>query len=566
VNDFEFAISEIELFLQQSIKRAIEIDQLNLVLNKKIDHLKQTTSTLNLSDLSFNEKATYLFLALPRVVDLLNSSEMKELSEDNLLKLYNISNFMLLSLANTPGVLDIWFHQASDVIIGKVLTGIPELKNLPYIPPPKDPTFEYRFRLIFNSLLFTSGVFIGTVRLLKTIASKTLIEWSSKSFWYLKLLKDYIGAINLEDIFQYQKLSIEKYYERILDHQFALNNIYLLSYALQQILGDGWLVQIKTHNVVSEKSAYGLVKISKWLIEIIDTRLNYLQHQSQEGLISSNDNPDNSINIKRLKNLRNAYLLLNNINSLLKQVIKPIKVNNYTETVKKQLDSLINDYYTYRELLMGFPPGDKSLTPFYVQQTIIHLSLIGLKALVNNSYRPLISEMTKFSWLFEENKLTNYPELEFSRLLIHLVLITNLKLIKELPPIRDKLEKIIDRFKTRPRDFIAINILISLSSFVLQDKPNQILKNYLKDSQTSLEEDGGQYHLKELLKVYLKGLNELFDGETKITLPIRENLGRFYLDPYSWLIPDFNNVLPNIEIKNPLYIPFNLLNDAIIRS
>ena len=557
---------DIRDFILQLKERSLGFLQQKIILNRKIEHLKQLFNQVNMDfTINADAKADFFLKALPILAEALNHLPTEKEFQEQWMELSSAFNFFLIAISSMKGEMEQRKIQASANLLAQILTGVPKLERLPELPTMEDRTYIKRFALVFNLVQSTAGVYTSILGSLDTIHIDDLVQWVNLAFWHYKLYFELLEEIDLIKFYEITKKRDGSFYQRIIAYYGSLFNVIALSLQLESLLGQGWHEKIETYGILQEKSLKGVILLLKQGIEILNQLEATLQRGVEQGIIDRNERPEHSPYFQQLlffKGILEKELVISEamfeVFMLKNQDAKTELFRAYQAS--SQFLTMLNQMHQNNiNEIISSQLGEEFLNE--VQRNI------ALGALLNkyqDSSAPFTVILNELEGVFQAIKMEKHPKLFLLKILASLF--TNLlhecdetRLLEAYTELRE-LKK---HLMLYPRDYLAASSLLSILSYGLNLEPvEEIIKELEKDYELGII-SANMFHLQEDYASYVQALKNVFLNKAPAYTFSKERSFLIPLDHWSWLIPE----LQRLNKKNDfplLYYPFNRLHDKII--
>ncbi|MFW9930207.1 MAG: hypothetical protein ACFFD1_12505 [Candidatus Thorarchaeota archaeon] len=569
ISDFAYAVNDVLDFLHKSRQRSLEDLQKKVIIKGNLEALKDAINSLSFSlNIDPETKANLYFETIPKLTSILNMVSPKGDLENIWLELNALSNMIIVSLINFRSTGDIWAIQASSNLIVKILSGIPQINELPEIPSPIDEPQKFRetFAVTVNSLQFTGLVYFAVIYSLPTIYEDDMIKWANKSFYHFNLLLSLYEKIDYYKAFPSYKNDVDKFYLNISINSSVFLNLPILLTILYKKFGDEWPSSIETHKFIPNTTLSGLITYNKNFRDYSIKLHNIVNDLYNSGIIDVNINPNDDQNIQNMKDTIKTYeSVISNYEAL--DLGLNFDLEQDLENLLKKLDDAESLAFWYLEYLKALGGDDLNSEggQAYIEQFVVLLELWVLKSYWTKSIEYFSAKITEYDEILSKVDPGKFLELPLKVLLAKLFLETHFGLKTDLKLIRDRLTAMRFKITHRPRDLLAVTLLETILSYYLGDRSIFDLEQPIQEFK-SLFFDYGQTHLVFDYEQYLLPLINAFNGKKADFLhkAIEDHCQINKLDSYTWLVPVFDKIAEETN-KIPIsYIPFNRDFDSIV--
>ena len=581
VKDFFYTTRDFLDFVRSTKKRSLDVVEKKIILQRKLWGFKKVANDLRLdTQLPSETLAQAIFYSIPIYNDILNELSSYRNPEFDLfwMEAYGLMNELTCALANIRSKGNLWNYQATANLLVKILLGLPRYDTAPDPAPVNDRDLTLKYIAQINSITSTSAVYTNAIVALTNIPLQELRNWATSAFWHFNL--QFEAYKKIYPIFP--QLLVRNDWNQItynfLFFHTTLDPVRILTINLQTKFGAYWDSMIQSFGVLPENSLKGIEFLIERLQANVENTLEIIYNTYKDGFLSINTDPNNNINIINMMNLKIFYIY----NKCYLKLLEFLFFHNEDtdkSLYEKQFYEFLEKSYEYSKILETTAGGKEQIFKSSVKSEYIdiiaqRIEILALYAKHEHSLKTFNTEIKDFQWLIEAKQYELFPDFYLKYYLINITLFIEYSEISNMQVILEKLLELREELACRPRDYIAISILITILDYIYNSNTNR-LEQFMDEARNKGISEGGQFHLEEKFNYYynyLKNIlrrSENFDNRTLtdnnydlLTVYSSEDL--IPLDSMTWLIPKFKKINSSDKEETIIYIPFNRAKDAII--
>ncbi len=547
--------------------------RLNILLTKKLDELKDIESNIYNEIALADSEALFKYYGelITKINEILN-----ELSRDEFP--FQYYEFELFRLNYATLYANLWGEAGELQVAGaatalaNVLIGIQTL-NVEDLEVDWDhPEFHKRRKLILNYLSAAFNFFFTLCASLFFIHEEDMHMWLSEglkaSELYLKYVKKFWNvkkSVELDT--KYRKgaeANLSPFYAAfagVTDIIIDVASIphFILNFELKELDGSKFF-DIKN----TEQYFESLRK----LLDFGDYLIADFKDNVKKGVFDINDDPLNHpLIIETITDFKIAkiyYKAMYVIYRLIEQGISTeinILNNNVLPELFEYIDGLRNLAQTEQEFINSQLADTVGLM---LEELLYYAGLVALKT-KDNSRLQYIEQ--NYSYFFSDKAIERYPSVSGLYYLIKLTLALNEELNDNL---LNSLHGYADKFRTIAEynrydhknafSFLLLsNLLLLLNKELTADAFIEKMDSVMNEFFAYLPQQ-----LNEEIEIYLSNLKMIFSGE-KVSINISRLVNIKFYDPMTVFVPEIEKLAKAIGYEGVVYLPFNLLDDTVIR-
>lgn len=432
--------------------------QFTIVMKRKIKNLNDQVQQLILGkSISIEDKVHSLSDLSPIIVRALQLFPKSETYSQLFLDLSIISNYLVVNVAVLGRQKDIWRLQATANILANLLVKLPEIPDLPVFPQKSDPDYWKDMKRIRNALAITSGVYIEAVIAIYEFNYDNLIRWSNMAIHHFNLYIEFIEQLNFRKLLvDFGKKTDDDVFFTLRFYLMPIWNTYVFLLNIYRFFGSqipDELDQIAIENT----DDHVIVAYGEYVASLFTNVFNLTQQTYQEGLLSRNDNPDESDHMKTLHVIRNFARLYRSQFDVFHELL-PLSENKSPEMIDTQISMLTNLLEMVRDLTPSdVNPLGTSMLAYYFDIYELSITYHGMKSLTTGdktALREIAYIETQSKEVLEKTALLTFLYTKFS---IAFDLENNLN--SNLSTHLDNLELLKSQFQYKYRELVDIHFL-----------------------------------------------------------------------------------------------------------